>query len=82
MQQFRGLGNSQGCNCSQNLSIVCGANGKTYTNECIASCEKVSIAKKGPCLNVGSSLGDINSLISKQSSGSYLGASKDCNSCS
>lgn len=36
-------------NWSQNYNPVCGKNGKDYANKCLAICEKVEIASKGPC---------------------------------
>ena len=37
---------------------VCGANMKTYNNECLAGCENVSVQYEGPCL-LGSSAPDM-----------------------
>jgi hypothetical protein len=28
---------------------VCGANGQTYTNECLAVCAGAKVASQGPC---------------------------------
>ncbi len=40
---------SVNCICAQIWKPVCGENGKTYSNTCVANCAHVKVAKKGQC---------------------------------
>ena len=35
--------------CKLSTDTVCGGDGHTYANECLAVCQGVSVAKAGPC---------------------------------
>merc|ERR1711934_1091932 len=37
------------CTCPKNFAPVCGKNGKTYGNACMAKCAKTAVAYKGKC---------------------------------
>ena len=37
------------CNCPNNFKQVCGANGKTYSNECRAECDGAEIVQNCSC---------------------------------
>merc|ERR1712168_1087753 len=38
-----------GCACKRNINYVCGVDGKTYENDCIADCFKTSVDCHGKC---------------------------------
>ena len=38
-----------GCVCPTNFAPVCGANGRTYSNACVADCARVAVAHQGAC---------------------------------
>lgn len=37
------------CRCPRRYKPVCGTNGKTYRNACVARCKRVKLRYKGPC---------------------------------
>ncbi|MGB4885218.1 MAG: Kazal-type serine protease inhibitor [Ferruginibacter sp.] len=37
------------CVCSMQYDPVCGCDGKTYGNACVANCEGIKFYTKGPC---------------------------------
>ncbi|SMD36758.1 Kazal-type serine protease inhibitor domain-containing protein [Reichenbachiella faecimaris] len=39
------------CTCSTNYDPVCGCNGITYGNSCMAECASITEYEKGECLN-------------------------------
>lgn len=48
---------SVSCNCPQVLKPVCGCNGVTYDNGCVANCEGVTSYTFGACPGTGASTG-------------------------
>lgn len=40
------------CNCSTDYDPVCGVNGKTIDNKCLADCLRVTVIGKGECENI------------------------------
>ncbi|MEX1362823.1 MAG: Kazal-type serine protease inhibitor family protein [Nannocystaceae bacterium] len=45
-----GTGQDSGIACPQNLDPVCGKDGNTYDNACVAGVAGVEIRREGPCL--------------------------------
>merc|ERR1712032_378441 len=39
----------KGCVCTKEIKPVCGKNGKTYPNACVAKCADVQVIADGPC---------------------------------
>merc|ERR1712032_64030 len=39
----------KGCVCTKEIKPVCGKNGKTYPNACVAKCAGVEVSANGPC---------------------------------
>merc|ERR1712224_205705 len=37
------------CKCPKNMAPVCGKNGRTYSNACMAKCAKTTVVAKGAC---------------------------------
>merc|ERR1719174_878125 len=37
------------CKCPKNMAPVCGKNGRTYSNACMAKCAKTAVVAKGAC---------------------------------
>ncbi|EFJ52950.1 hypothetical protein VOLCADRAFT_54901 [Volvox carteri f. nagariensis] len=35
--------------CRRTFKPVCGEDGRTYSNECVATCQDVQVARAGPC---------------------------------
>ena len=44
-----GGGSNRSCTCPTNFVPVCGADGKTYSNACVAECGGVAAAHQGEC---------------------------------
>lgn len=40
------------CLCMANWDPVCGVNGATYENKCVAMCKGIEVAYEGPCANI------------------------------
>lgn len=37
------------CKCTRELDPVCGINGRTYPNACLATCDNAEVKHEGPC---------------------------------
>lgn len=48
-----GQGATPACGCVTLYDPVCGTNGVTYANSCVADCSSVKIAYQGPCVDGG-----------------------------
>jgi hypothetical protein len=67
-----GGGSNGSCTCPTIFAPVCGADGRTYSNSCVADCGKVAVAHEGECARDGGAGGQGQG---GQGTGGHAGAS-------
>lgn len=66
-----------GCTCPPTRSVVCGDDGQTYENRCLAVCAGTSVVSAGPCVNEPDTPLCIDSDASDIKTAGYVSAGGD-----